>query len=199
MRVSRLAIFLLALLAAACTPVGERTQLSVGYYSIYGKTFTELDQQIALHGPMVSGVGKALAATNVRMMPEFEFAIKEGQCEVKRAHVAVNAHVTLPRLANPEQLKRSLSKAWNNLEQYARLHESVHVAIADSYALRAEQLVMSLPPERSCDTLRANASLVFRKLMTEHEHEQIQFDDDEKERISRLINHTRNDQMQTPL
>ncbi|MEC9343834.1 MAG: DUF922 domain-containing protein, partial [Pseudomonadota bacterium] len=175
-----------------CTPVGERTQLSVGYYSIAGETFEELDQQIALHGPTVSHVGRALAATNVRMLPDFRFAYSGGQCMVTGARVDVAAHVTLPRHASPASMRRELSKAWNNLEQYARLHESVHVAIADSYALKAEQAVSALPPEPDCQTLRANAVLVFRRLMAEHESEQIRFDEDEKERIAALVRRSRN-------
>ena len=185
------ALVALVLIAAACTPVGERTQLSVGYYSISGKNFDDLDQQIALHGPNVGKVGRALAATNVRMIPDFRFAISNGACRVESARVDVNAHVVLPRLANPKHLKQELSKAWDNLEQYARLHESVHVAIADTYALKAEEAVRALPPERDCETLRGNAVLAFRKLMAEHEREQIQFDEDEKVRIARFFTRPR--------
>ena len=182
---------------AACTPVGERTQLSVGYYSIAGSTFDELDQQISLHGPTVNKVGRALAATNVRMLPDFQFKTVGGKCTVASARVDVQAHVTLPRLTNPERVKRELSKVWNNLEQYARLHESVHVAIADSYALKAEKAVTALPPQPDCQTLRGNAVLAFRKLMAEHEREQIQFDEDEKDRIAELVARSRNLHAQT--
>ena len=191
MRYTRLSILFCVLVAAACTPVGERTQLSVGYYSIAGSTFEELDQQIALHGPSVSRSGRALAATNIRMLPEFNFVFANGACKVGSARVDVQAHVTLPRLATPERIKQGLSRTWNNLEQYARLHESVHVAIADSYALKAEKTVSALPPEKDCQTLRGNAILAFRKLMAEHEREQIQFDGDEKERIASIILHSR--------
>lgn len=181
----------LPLLIAACTSVGDRTQLSVGYYSIEGKSFDELDEQIALHGPTVSGVGKALAATNVRMIPDFRFKLKNGRCRVETAHVAVKAHVTLPKLMRQEDLRAELSKAWNNLEQYARLHESVHVSIADSYATKAEDAVKQLPAEASCDTLRSNAILIFRRLMAEHERDQLQFDEEERERIAEMVTRTR--------
>lgn len=191
MRLSLSIPILLASVLAACTPVGERTQLSVGYYSIAGSTFDELDEQISLHGPTVNRVGRALAATNVRMLPDFQFKTAGDKCVVASARVDVQAHVTLPRLANPERMKRDLSKVWNNLEQYARLHESIHVAIADSYALKAEKLVMALPPQADCQTLRGNAVLAFRKLMNEHEREQIQFDEDEKDRITTLVARSR--------
>ncbi|MCG6859249.1 MAG: DUF922 domain-containing protein [Salaquimonas sp.] len=193
MRRSLLWVSLLALTATACTEVGERTQLSVGYYSIAGRTFDELDQQVELHGPTVSPTGRALAATNIRMLPDLQFTFANGQCSVASARVDVQAHVTLPRLANPERVKRALSKAWDNLEQYATLHESVHVAIADSYALKAEKAIDALPPEKDCQTLRGNAVLAFRKLMAEHEREQIQFDEDEKERIAEIVARSRHE------
>jgi len=195
MRTVRLCVLaLVAFAAAGCTEVGERTQLSVGYYSISGRTFDELDEQIALHGPSVTGVGRALAATNVRMVPEFAFEYRGGKCHVKSARVRVQAHVTLPRLDSTEQLKRGLSQAWNNLEQYARLHESVHVSIADNYALAAEKIVRELPPEADCETLRTNAVLAFRGSMAEHEREQIRFDEEERERITALILKSRRDE-----
>jgi predicted secreted Zn-dependent protease len=181
----------LPLLISACTSVGDRTQLSVGYYSIEGKSFDELDEQIALHGPTVSGVGKALAATNVRMIPDFRFKQKDGLCRVESAHVAVKAHVTLPKLMRQEDLRTELSKAWNNLEQYARLHESVHVSIADSYATKAEEAVNKLPAQATCNALRSNAILVFRRLMAEHERDQLQFDEEERGRIAEMVNKTR--------
>ena len=192
MRFPRAFIFLLvALSAAACTEVGERTQLSVGYYLINGRTFDELDQQVALHGPAVTGTGRALAATNIRMVPEFAYDFRNGSCFVKSAHVRVQAHVTLPKLETETRLARGLSRGWNNLEQYAREHEAVHVRIADSYALRAEREILALSPEPDCETLRGNVSLAFRRLMADHEREQIQFDEDEKQRIKRLVAKTR--------
>jgi len=53
-----------AMFLAACTSVGERTLVSVGYYTVTGETFSEVDKQIKIHGPEVTGVGKALASTD---------------------------------------------------------------------------------------------------------------------------------------
>ena len=186
-RLRRIGALTALLMVCACTSVGDRTQLSVGYYSIQGEDFDEIDQQIALHGPSVSGVGRALAATSVQMNPDFEFAFVDGACRVTSARVKVKAHVTLPKLTQPDRLRRDLTQAWDNLEQYARLHEAVHVSIADDYALKAEEAIMAMPPEPSCRTLRASAIVVFRRIMAEHERDQLQFDEDEKTRISRLV------------
>lgn len=176
---------------AACTPTGERTQLSVGYYGISGRSFEELDHQISQHGPSVAGAGRALAATNVRMMPDFRFAQNPEGCRVTKATVLVKAHVTLPRLASSSELRQGLSHAWSNLEEYARLHEAVHVSIADRYALLAEERVLALPPESDCAGMRTSAMNDFKQLMVEHQREQLQFDEDEKLRIHSLVNRTR--------
>lgn len=183
--------FAAAVLLAGCSAVGERTSLSVGYYSIHGETFEDIDQQIALHGPSVLGVGKALAATTVRMSPEFNVGWSDGACRMAGARVNVQAHVTLPKLTSQQRLRSELAKAWDNLEQYARLHESVHVAIADKHAVKAEKAVMALAPEPSCESLRANAALLFRQLMVEHEAEQLRFDAEERLRIAGLVNRTK--------
>lgn len=186
-----IAAALLGLVAAACTSVGERTSLSVGYYAIGGDTFEDIDQQIQLHGPTVLGVGRALAATTVRMVPDFRFAMSGGACRVTQARVNVKAHVTLPRLTSQQRLRAELSRAWDNLEQYARLHESVHVAIADSHALKAEKAIAALEPEPACDSMRGNANLLFRQMMVEHERDQLRFDEEERSRIAALVTRTR--------
>ncbi len=183
-------------LVPACSSVGERTQLSVAYYSISGESFAEIDQQIALHGPTVTGVGKALAATNIRMVPDFRFAMRGSQCEVVSALVSVKAHVTLPRLATQQRLRQKLSKAWNNLEQYARLHESIHVSIADGYAVRAEEEIRALEGEPSCEALREKAIARFRSLMVEHERDQLQFDLEERVRIANIVRRTQEQDLQ---
>ncbi|MCB1456250.1 MAG: DUF922 domain-containing protein [Nitratireductor sp.] len=180
-----------AITVAACSPVGERTSLSVGYYSLSGRSFSELDRQINIHGPRVGGYGKALAATSVRMVPEFRFAEANGQCRVESAHVKVQAHVTLPRLANGANLRSELSKAWTDLEEYARQHEAVHVSIADRHALNAERVLAGLPPERDCQAMRASAQTTWRLLLASHEREQLQFDENEKGRIAELVEKSR--------
>ena len=174
-------------LLAGCTQVGERTQLSVGYYDIYGTNFRQLDQQIALHGPNVEGVGKALAATRVRMIPDVRYQKKNGICEVTKAKVKVQAKVTLPRLSNRRTVNTDIRQAWNNLEEYARVHEAVHVAIADKYAVLIEKELLQLEGQQTCELLEKIAQEKAKELLAEHEADQLQFDRDENDRINKLI------------
>lgn len=176
-----------AVLLAACSPFGERTTFSIQYYSISGKTFEELDQQIKLHGPNVLGVGKALASTDLRITPKLYMDYVKGGCAITRSRFSVNARVTLPRHSDENSLKKELAQAWGNLEEYARIHEAVHLAIADRYALRMEQAVAALPPAADCSKAKENAKAAFSALFEQHHQEQLAFDAAEKQRIKRLL------------
>jgi len=190
-RISNLLPLLALLVFTGCTQVGERTELSVGYYDISGNSFKELDQQISLHGPRVEGVGKALAATRIRMVPVIRFRKKNGLCMVSHARVKVKARVTLPRLSSSRKLRQELELAWQNLEKYARIHEAIHVAIADQFAVRIENAVKSLPPQENCSDLEDTARQLAGFHLQLHEAEQLKFDAEEKIRIDRLISRTK--------
>lgn len=168
-----------------CSSTGQRTSVNVGYYEVKGTTYKQLDQNIALHGPTVPGVGKAVAATNIRMVPNIGFNETSLGCEVSRANVKVIANVTLPRLSDRKKAKRSLRTAFSNIERYARDHEAVHVAIADEFAGKAEKAISALPAEKSCETLRAKATAIFESLMIKHRTAQLKFDADENLRFAK--------------
>ncbi len=174
---------------AACTVVGERTYLSVGYYDVEGETFEELDQNIQIHGPSVTGVGKALASTDLQMIPQIGYSrLGFGLgCSVKRARIQVNARVTLPKHVNEDKLRDELAQAWQNLSEYARVHEAVHLAIADRYALLMENSIMQLPRRDTCEEMRVNVQETFSALFKQHHDEQLAFDAAERIRIQRLI------------
>lgn len=172
---------------SACTAFGERTLVSVGYYTVSGDTFSELDQEIKLHGPNVLGVGDALASTDLKMVPDIRYARSFGGCEISKARIRVNARVTLPRHSNEKNLKADLANAWTNLSEYARIHEAVHLVIADRYALKIEDAVNALDARDNCETLRADVESEFSRLFDEHHKEQLAFDASEKQRIRKII------------
>jgi len=181
-----------AVLLASCNSIGERTVFSVGYYTVTGDTFEEVDNQIELHGPNVAGVGKALASTDLQMQPIISYAAFSGGCRVESARVNVKARVTLPRHANLKRVRREVAKAWSSLAEYARAHEAVHLAIADNYALKMENRIQSLGPQNDCSKMRNTVSEAFNVLFAEHHKEQLQFDEDEKQRIQNLAKQARN-------
>ena len=177
-----------AITLAACTSVGERTVVSVGYYTVSGETFSEVDKQIKIHGPEVTGVGKALASTDLRMLPSIKYQLVDNGCRVSSARINVKARVTLPRHSKVNTLKAELAQAWNSLEEYARVHEAVHLAIADRYAVSMENAIGNLPAKADCLEMRQDVQAVFSDLFEKHHKEQLQFDIDEKARIRGLVN-----------
>jgi len=188
MRMFKKTPLLIALgLLSACTAFGERTLVSVGYYTVSGDTFSELNQEIKLHGPNVLGVGDALASTDLRMIPDIRYARTLNGCEITNARIRVNARVTLPRHSNERNLKADLANAWTNLSEYARIHEAVHLVIADRYALKIEDAVNALSSRENCETLRADVETEFSRLFKEHHKEQLAFDASEKKRIRAII------------
>ena len=175
----------LLVLVAGCTAVTSRTNVNVGYYNVGGSSFKELDQQIALHGPQVPGVGRAIAATSIRMTPNIRFGQINGACRVTTAKIKVQANVTLPRFADRKAATQKLKGAIDNIEAYARLHEAVHVSIADSFAERAEKEISGLPPTADCDVLRENIGATYNRIMKEHEAAQLEFDAQEQRRFAK--------------
>ncbi len=171
------------LLLSGCNPLGERTVYSVGYYTIDGKDIDELHQQIQVHGPKVTGVGNALAAADITMVPSIKYELRDGLCHISSAKVHVNARVTLPRHSNKKVLERKLARTWNNLAEYAKVHEAVHLEIADRHALEMERTIASLQPRSNCATMRETVSKVFEVLYRRHHIEQLRFDQTERERI----------------
>ena len=184
MRLIKLTTFGLLALTAGCTAVSSRTNVSVGYYDVGGSSFSELDRQIALHGPQVPGVGKAIAATSVRMTPDIRFGHVDGQCRVTRTKVKVQANVTLPRFAGRKAATEKLKGAIDNIEAYARLHEAVHVSIADTFAEKAEKEIAALPPAQDCDLLRGRIMATHNRIMKEHQAAQLEFDAQEQRRFA---------------
>lgn len=174
----------IALGGCTSTGISQRTNVSVGYYEVKGTSFEQLDEQIALHGPNVEGVGKAVASTRIKMRPDIRFQLKGDKCYVTRSRINVSADVTLPRLRDRKKAAKELRPAFSNIEEYARLHEQVHVNIADRYAAKAEKAIGNLPPEKDCAQLQAKSISVFDAIMKEHRAKQLKFDEDEKRRFA---------------
>jgi len=67
------------------------------------------------------------------------------------------------------------------------VHEAVHLAIADRYAIEMENAISALPRAENCVSMRENVQAVFSDLFEKHHADQLQFDADEKSRIRGLV------------
>ncbi len=183
MRIRNPIVVLSTLFLAGCVIAAPRTSVTVGYYNLKGTSFEQLDRQIALHGPTVEGVGRAVAATRISMLPDVRFGEESGECRVTSANIRVKADVTLPRLSDRRKASKELRPAFSSIERYAKQHEAVHVAIADNHAEMAERAILKLPAAENCDVLKAKAVAIFEEIMAKHRAAQLKFDADEKVRL----------------
>ena len=168
---------------AGCTAV-PGSGVSVDYYNVKGTTASQIDQQIRQFGP---NNGHALAVARIRMIPDVAYNLRpDGSCNYSRARIGVNAAVTLPRFIDRGRTEPRLRQAIDNLDEYARFHEAVHVAIAEAYADRISNELRRLPVAASCDALDERAAALSRGLLREHDATQRKFDRDEQARLARL-------------
>ena len=171
-----------ALGLAACSAV-PGSGVSVDYYNVRGTTARQIDDEIRRLGP---NDGHALAVARIRMIPDVSYDRTGGTCRFERARVGVNAAVTLPRFTDRNRTDPQLKRAIDNLDEYARFHEAVHVAIANEYADRIALALRQLPAEQSCNSLDARAAAVSRALLKQHDGAQKKFDRDEQRRLAAL-------------
>ena len=190
-RASRLrpaAILLTAAAAlAACTSV-PGSGVSVNFYNVRGTTAEQIDSEIRRRGP---NSGHALAVARIRMIPDVSYNQRsDGTCSYSKARIGVNAEVTLPRFLDRNRVEPGLRQAIDNLDEYARFHEAVHVAIAQEYAGRIGQRLRALPTASNCAVLDTEAAAISRQLLTEHDQVQRKFDADEQRRLAALARGT---------
>ena len=174
-----------AMLLSACTML-QRNRVSVDYYAISGNSTTALDREIRRKGPRISDGRHAVAVARIRMIPRLDYGGPAGACGVRRAKVVVDAKVTLPRLVNRRAASAHVSKAWDNIDRYTRLHEAMHVAIAFRYAKQMEAAALALPAKDDCRSARTAAMAVLSELLERHDAAQRKFDADEQARFDRL-------------
>ena len=178
----RLAALGAALALAACTSV-PGAGVSVDYYNVRGTTAQQIDNEIRRLGP---NDGHALAVARIRMIPDVAYDRTGGRCSFQRARVGVNAAVTLPRFIDRNRTDAQLQQAIDNLDEYARFHEAVHVAIANEYADRIAAALRQLPGQPTCDALDTQAAAISRALLKQHDGAQRKFDADEQRRLAAL-------------
>ena len=179
----RLAVAILFTALTACTTV-PGSGVSVDYYNVQGTTARQIDGSIRRNGP---SNGHALAVARIRMIPDVQYDERaNGACRYRVARVGVAAQVTLPRFIDRNRTDRDLRQAIDNLDEYARFHEAVHVAIAEEYADRIGSEIRRLPTAVNCTTLDAQAAAISRQLLREHDAAQRKFDRDEQVRLAAL-------------
>ena len=173
----------LLLLSVSGCQLSQQNKISVDYYNISGNSTAALDREIKRKGPRIHGGRHAVAVARIRMIPNIVFSPNSITCRVVKANVAVNARVTLPKWTGRAGASKQLSKVWDSIDKYTRLHESVHVAIAFRFAQDMESELLKLDRDGPCVSIKQQANLIVQKYLQEHDQTQKKFDADEQRRF----------------
>ncbi|WP_048648762.1 DUF922 domain-containing Zn-dependent protease [Nitratireductor soli] len=166
------------LLAVASAPSnGATVARSYSYFSIGGKTLSDIEEQLRTRGPHVQSTGQRHpGATRMEFTTKVSYAETRNRCRVTQVNVSVKAQVYLPRWRNRRTAERETALIWDTLSRDIKRHEESHLGIAKQYARKIEDTVEALSTRSSCAPLQKLAEQTTAKILQEHDAAQEEFD-----------------------
>ncbi|MEQ9246786.1 MAG: DUF922 domain-containing protein [Nitratireductor sp.] len=185
----------LALLALGTFPTASADiSRTYSYFSIGGKTLSEIEEQLRSRGPHVQSTGQRHpGATRMEFKTRITYEEENRRCRIADVKVSVKARVFLPRWRNRRTAGPETALIWDTLSKDIKRHEESHLGIAKRYARSIESGIGDLAPRSSCEALQARAEQVTQKKLEEHDAAQAKFDRIESGnfewRLMRLLNY----------
>ena len=177
----------LATLAKADTSVRKSTV----YFTVRGKTASELDSALMRNGPQAGGMARHPGAAQIKFAGDIKYSEAKGRCSVSAARVNLNLKLILPNWKDRGGAPRGLAVLWDSLAGDIKRHEEHHAEIATRHAHQLEQALRSLPPQKTCEAMQALVSRTTDQQIAEHDEDQRRFDQIEmanfEARIMRLV------------
>ena len=167
------------LVVAASVPVHGETIIrkSVTYFSIGGKTVSDLDREMTNRGPFSRNTGRRHpGATQIRFNGSATFVNQGNRCVIGGAKVSLSTKLILPRWTNRRRAGRDMALIWDTLSADIKRHEERHAEIARTHARELERTILRLSPTRDCPTLKARVNRVSQEAMIAHDKDQQRFD-----------------------
>ncbi|MDB5550024.1 MAG: hypothetical protein JWL86_8 [Rhizobium sp.] len=185
-----LAISMVALPAASETIIRKSTT----YFSIGGRTASDLDREMSRRGPLSQTTGRRHpGATQIKFNGSATFIGKKGRCYIGGAKVSLSTKLMLPRWSNRRKATKEMALLWDTLASDIKRHEERHAEIARTHARQLEKTIVALPSMRDCPTLKAKVNRVSHEAMIDHDKDQLRFDRIEavnfENRMIRLLQH----------
>jgi len=177
-RVRRLsgAIFLLCVIPAVASAEPVITK-SYSYFRIGGRTAEDLDKELEKHGPMTHATGhRHPGATEIKFGGDVTYVERGSRCSIGGARVTLRTHITLPRWSNRGRATGDLRFIWDTLSADIKRHEERHAEIARNHARQLERELLALGSNRSCDALEKRVAETTRRVLENHDREQLRFD-----------------------
>lgn len=181
MRLSRTLqpLFAALLIATVSVPALAETIIhkSVTYFSIGGRTASDLDREMMNRGPFSRTTGRRHpGATQIKFNGSATFVHKNGRCVIGGAKVSLSTKLVLPRWTNRRRANRQMALIWDTLAADIKRHEERHAEIARTHARNLEKTILSLAAAGNCPTLKARVNHVSQDAMIAHDKDQMRFD-----------------------
>ncbi|HWU63200.1 MAG TPA: DUF922 domain-containing protein [Ensifer sp.] len=176
----------LAALAEADTSVRKSTV----YFTVRGKTASQLDNALMRSGPQ-AGMSRHPGAAQIKFSGDVKYRETKGSCSVGAARVNLNLKLILPNWGDRNGAPRGLAVLWDSLAGDIKRHEERHAEIATEHAHRLEQAIKSLPAQKTCGEMQALVERTTDKEIALHDADQRHFDEVEmanfEARVMRLV------------
>ncbi len=147
------------------------------YFPVHGTTLLEIERQLKTHGPRIESTGQRHpGATNMKFTVQVEHTRSGKRCRVTKAHVTVEAEVTLPEWRDRARADQDVRLIWDTLARDIKRHEGSHLIIAKNHARLLEDTLEALPPRADCTRLAQDMERTKAKILAEHDAAQDEFD-----------------------
>ena len=161
---------------------------SYSYFSIGGKTASELDVALSRSGPYMKDTGTHHpGATKMKFTAAVTYESTESRCRIKSARIKVDTKIILPRWKYRKQATRSLGVIWDTLSRDIKRHEERHAEIARQYARKVDAALQKLPSRTTCEQLRADVDKTSERILKAHYADQARFDRSEAASFERRM------------
>lgn len=150
---------------------------SYQYFKIGGLTASDLDEQLAKHGPTAStSGGRHPGATQMKFSGSIKYQQVGSRCKVRSASIRLHTKLILPRWTNRRRADRDVRMIWDTLSRDIKRHEERHAEIARQYARKLEKALLDLYPRRDCAEMEKIANAESEKILADHDKAQMRFD-----------------------
>lgn len=150
---------------------------SISYFSIGGKTATDLDRELQRRGPLLNSTGsRHPGATRIRFGGDVTYVQEGGRCKIGNARVTVTTKILLPKWKNRGRASANLALLWDTLAADIRRHEERHAEIARTHAREMERALLALPSASTCASLQERVSRISADKVESHDRDQARFD-----------------------
>lgn len=171
----------LTALLLSCSPLmaaGTVQSINYSYYPVTGRTPSEVYRSILNRGPTVNGA-RAIASTTAEGVQNYGMAQEPSSCRVTDHRLSFSFNIMLPRPIYVSALTPRDRVLWQQFSVFLKAHELQHTRLWLGCAADLERKVLAIKA-RSCQDAKSQAEALWRKLKTNCDKLQANFDREQR-------------------